>query len=39
MAILQSLQDKNIEWRAPWMIPDEILYQCEDFYWVPLLGI
>ncbi|MBA0636492.1 hypothetical protein Godav_026092 [Gossypium davidsonii] len=22
-----------------WMIPDEILYKCEDFDWVPLLGI
>ncbi|KAG8498091.1 hypothetical protein CXB51_007046 [Gossypium anomalum] len=26
MVILQSLQDEDIEWRAPWMIPDEILY-------------
>ncbi|MBA0700411.1 hypothetical protein Goari_021924, partial [Gossypium aridum] len=26
MAILQSLQDKDVEWRPPWMIPDEILY-------------
>ncbi|MBA0630932.1 hypothetical protein Godav_002974 [Gossypium davidsonii] len=25
MAILQSLQDEEVEWRAPWMIPDEIL--------------
>ncbi|MBA0613558.1 hypothetical protein Godav_013968 [Gossypium davidsonii] len=25
MAILQSLQDEDVEWRAPWMIPDEIL--------------
>ncbi|MBA0606817.1 hypothetical protein Godav_019226 [Gossypium davidsonii] len=25
MAILQSLQDEDTEWRAPWMIPDEIL--------------
>ncbi|MBA0845317.1 hypothetical protein Goarm_022339 [Gossypium armourianum] len=31
MAILQSLQDKDVEWRPPWMIPDEILYQCGDF--------
>ncbi|MBA0788861.1 hypothetical protein Gotri_025863, partial [Gossypium trilobum] len=28
MAILQSLQDDDVEWRAPWMIPDEILYRC-----------
>ncbi|KAA3481409.1 golgin subfamily A member 5-like [Gossypium australe] len=21
------------------MVPDEILYQCRDFDWVPLLGI
>ncbi|MBA0874697.1 hypothetical protein Goshw_020843 [Gossypium schwendimanii] len=39
MAILQNLLDEDIEWRAPWMIPDEILYRCGDFDWVPLLGI
>ncbi|MBA0848858.1 hypothetical protein Goshw_008001 [Gossypium schwendimanii] len=25
--------------KAPWMVPDEILYRCGDFDWVPLLGI
>ncbi|KAG8474342.1 hypothetical protein CXB51_033538 [Gossypium anomalum] len=30
---------KDVEWRAPWMIPDEILYRCGSFDWVPLLGI
>ncbi|MBA0756590.1 hypothetical protein Gogos_020672 [Gossypium gossypioides] len=25
MTILQSLQDEDVEWKAPWMIPDEIL--------------
>ncbi|MBA0641914.1 hypothetical protein Goklo_026391, partial [Gossypium klotzschianum] len=25
MAMLQNLQEKDIEWRAPWMLPDEIL--------------
>ncbi|MBA0688998.1 hypothetical protein Goari_006750, partial [Gossypium aridum] len=39
IAILQSFQDKDVEWRAPWMIPDEILYRCGYFDWVPLLGI
>ncbi|MBA0738248.1 hypothetical protein Gogos_011639 [Gossypium gossypioides] len=39
MAILQSLQDEDVEWRAPWMIPDEILYQYGDFDWVPVLRI
>ncbi|MBA0700690.1 hypothetical protein Goari_005504 [Gossypium aridum] len=39
MTIIQNLQDENVEWRAPWMVPDEILYRCEDFDWVPLLGI
>ncbi|MBA0846179.1 hypothetical protein Goarm_022431, partial [Gossypium armourianum] len=33
MAILQSLQNVDIEWKAPWMIPDEILYRCGDFDW------
>ncbi|MBA0730349.1 hypothetical protein Golax_020302, partial [Gossypium laxum] len=27
------------QWRAPWLLPDEILYRCGDFDWVPLLGI
>ncbi|MBA0701372.1 hypothetical protein Goari_020419, partial [Gossypium aridum] len=39
ITILQNLQDKDIEWKAPWMLPDEILYRCGDFNWVPLLGI
>ncbi|KAG8471784.1 hypothetical protein CXB51_036386 [Gossypium anomalum] len=34
-----STPEENIEWRAPWMVLDEILYQCGDFDWVPLLGI
>ncbi|MBA0672796.1 hypothetical protein Goklo_024055 [Gossypium klotzschianum] len=28
MAMLQNLQEDDIEWRAPWMLPDEILYRC-----------
>ncbi|MFQ6657284.1 hypothetical protein Gotur_027026 [Gossypium turneri] len=39
MAILQNLQENDVEWRALWLFPDEILYQCGDFDWVPLLGI
>ncbi|MBA0880099.1 hypothetical protein Goshw_012015 [Gossypium schwendimanii] len=39
VAILQNLQEEEVEWRAPWLLPDEILYQCGDFDWVPLLGI
>ncbi|MBA0786272.1 hypothetical protein Gotri_024906, partial [Gossypium trilobum] len=39
MAILQNLQEKDVEWRAPWLIPDRILYRCGSFDWVPLLGI
>ncbi|MBA0577375.1 hypothetical protein Golob_024159 [Gossypium lobatum] len=30
---------EDVEWKAPWMVPDEILYRCGDFNWVPLLGI
>ncbi|MBA0753573.1 hypothetical protein Gogos_020963 [Gossypium gossypioides] len=37
--ILQNLQEEDVEWRAPWMIPNEILYRCGEFDWVPLLGI
>ncbi|MFQ6662851.1 hypothetical protein Gotur_030567 [Gossypium turneri] len=29
----------DVEWRAPWLIPDGILYRCGSFDWVPLLGI
>ncbi|KAK5775850.1 hypothetical protein PVK06_043803 [Gossypium arboreum] len=36
---LNNLQGKDVEWRAPWLIPDEILYRCGDFDWVPLLVI
>ncbi|MFQ6658056.1 hypothetical protein Gotur_027483 [Gossypium turneri] len=39
MTILQNLQDEDVELRASWMVPDEILYRCGDFDWVPLLGI
>ncbi|MBA0867873.1 hypothetical protein Goshw_005354 [Gossypium schwendimanii] len=39
MMIFQNLQEENVEWRAPWMIPNEILNQCGEFDWVPLLGI
>ncbi|MBA0637431.1 hypothetical protein Godav_028888 [Gossypium davidsonii] len=39
MAIFQNLQEEDIEWRALWLLPDEILYRCRDFDWVPLLGI
>ncbi|MBA0785706.1 hypothetical protein Gotri_027980, partial [Gossypium trilobum] len=39
MAILQNLRGEDVEWRAPWLILDEILYRCGDFDWVSLLGI
>ncbi|KAG8480071.1 hypothetical protein CXB51_025186 [Gossypium anomalum] len=39
IALLQNLQSKDVEWRAHWMIPGEILYRCGSFDWVPLLGI
>ncbi|MBA0613648.1 hypothetical protein Godav_014041 [Gossypium davidsonii] len=31
MEILQNLQEEDIEWRAHWMLLDEILYRCGDF--------
>ncbi|MFQ6655886.1 hypothetical protein Gotur_026242 [Gossypium turneri] len=39
IALLQNLQEEDIEWRAPWLIPNKILYRCGSFDWVPLLGI
>ncbi|KAK5819195.1 hypothetical protein PVK06_024164 [Gossypium arboreum] len=38
MEILQNLEE-DIEWRAFWMVPDEILYRCGNFDWVPFSGI
>ncbi|MBA0613284.1 hypothetical protein Godav_013746 [Gossypium davidsonii] len=26
MVILQNLQEEDVEWKAPWMVPDKILY-------------
>ncbi|MBA0635497.1 hypothetical protein Godav_021828, partial [Gossypium davidsonii] len=39
VAILQNLQEEDVEWRASWLLPNEILYRCGNFDWVPLLGI
>ncbi|PPD98471.1 hypothetical protein GOBAR_DD04511 [Gossypium barbadense] len=39
LVILQNLQEEDVECRAPWMIPSEILYRCGEFNWVPLLRI
>ncbi|MFQ6655750.1 hypothetical protein Gotur_026169, partial [Gossypium turneri] len=39
IAILQNLREEDIEWRALWLLPDEILYRCGSFDWVPLLGV
>ncbi|MFQ6652205.1 hypothetical protein Gotur_024183 [Gossypium turneri] len=39
MAILQNIHEEDVEWRAHWLLPDEILYRCGNFDWVPLLGI
>ncbi|KAL1173727.1 hypothetical protein V6Z11_A05G431300 [Gossypium hirsutum] len=39
MDILQNLKEEDIEWRAYWMVPNEIMYRCGNFDWVSLLGI
>ncbi|MBA0784907.1 hypothetical protein Gotri_027108 [Gossypium trilobum] len=39
LAIFQDLHEEDIEWRAPWLLSDEILYRCGNFDWVPLLRI
>ncbi|MBA0881468.1 hypothetical protein Goshw_010940 [Gossypium schwendimanii] len=31
IAILQNLQEDDVECRAPWLIPDGILYRCGSF--------
>ncbi|MFQ6665915.1 hypothetical protein Gotur_032465 [Gossypium turneri] len=25
VAILQNIKDEDVEWKAPWLVPDEIL--------------
>ncbi|KAH1092331.1 hypothetical protein J1N35_019588 [Gossypium stocksii] len=39
MAILQNLREEDVEWKAPWMVPNEVLYRCGNFDWIPLPGI
>ncbi|XP_016705004.1 uncharacterized protein [Gossypium hirsutum] len=39
IALLRNLQEDDVEWRAHWFVPDEILYRCGSFDWVPLLRI
>lgn len=37
--LLKSLDVHNIEGKAPCLLPNEFLYRCGDFPWVPLLGL
>ncbi|KAG8486785.1 hypothetical protein CXB51_020128 [Gossypium anomalum] len=37
--ILQNLREEDVMWKALWMTPSEILYQCGSFDWVHLPGI
>ncbi|XP_016755333.1 uncharacterized protein [Gossypium hirsutum] len=37
--ILQNLREEDVTWKAPWMTPNEVLFHCGSFDWVPLLGI
>ncbi|MFQ6663233.1 hypothetical protein Gotur_030836 [Gossypium turneri] len=31
IVIFQNLQEKDIEWRAPWLLPDKVLYRSRQF--------
>ncbi|KAK5792563.1 hypothetical protein PVK06_033678 [Gossypium arboreum] len=37
--ILQNLREEDVMWKAPWLVPSEVLYCCGSFDWVPLPGI
>ncbi|KAK5771508.1 hypothetical protein PVK06_047723 [Gossypium arboreum] len=37
--ILQNLREEDVMWKAPWLVPSEVLYRCGSFDWVPLPGI
>ncbi|KAK5785879.1 hypothetical protein PVK06_040500 [Gossypium arboreum] len=39
MEILQNLREEDVMWKAPWMAPNEVLYYCGSFDWVPFPGI
>ncbi|XP_040937946.1 uncharacterized protein [Gossypium hirsutum] len=39
IVLFRNLKEEDVEWRAPWFVPDEILYRCGSFDWVPLLRI
>ncbi|KAG8474021.1 hypothetical protein CXB51_033957 [Gossypium anomalum] len=39
IALLRNLQEECVEWKASWLVPDEILYRCGSFDWVLLPGI
>ncbi|KAG8498428.1 hypothetical protein CXB51_006917 [Gossypium anomalum] len=34
--ILQNLRKEDVMWKAPWLVPSEVLYRCGSFDWVPL---
>ncbi|KAG8492542.1 hypothetical protein CXB51_009742 [Gossypium anomalum] len=31
--ILQNLREKDVIWKAPWLVPSEVLYRCGSFDW------
>ncbi|KAG8474330.1 hypothetical protein CXB51_034067 [Gossypium anomalum] len=33
IALIRNLQEEDVEWRAPWLVPDEVLYRCGNFDW------
>ncbi|KAG8485218.1 hypothetical protein CXB51_021172 [Gossypium anomalum] len=37
--ILQNLREEYIMWKAPWLVPSKVLYQCGNFDCVHLPGI
>ncbi|MBA0729715.1 hypothetical protein Golax_000026 [Gossypium laxum] len=37
--LLAWFHKEDVEWRAPWLLSNEILYRYGDFDWVPLLGM
>ncbi|KAK5826095.1 hypothetical protein PVK06_021004 [Gossypium arboreum] len=37
--IFQNLREQDVLWKAPWLVPSEVLYRCGSFDWVLLPGI
>ena len=36
--LFRTLREDDLVWKAPWMPKDDLIYSCDPYDWVPLLG-